>query len=606
MPLRAILGTYYGAAKKYPVSGVLTFVLYGASLLAGGVLTKLVYRNIFDAIVGATADRSALWPQLAMSLLVLAVLVILSNACSRGADFFITYAQSHTIRDLENFATQALLKHSYAFFTGNFTGGLVTRVRRFSRSFETLHDQLVYVFWFAGTQLIGILVVLAFTMPPLAVFFALWCIAYILVSYVFERYHLPYDLKLAASDSATTGQLSDIITNILNIKMFAARKREMERFHGYTDELCRSRQISWNIYNGFHAFQGLAMAILEVVGMFMAVRLWMAGTISAGTVVLAQFYFLLVIGQTWSIGRGLRDTFRALADAEEMVAILRKPLEVSDPPSPEPSRIRHGRILLDHLSFHYEKGIDVFTDFTLSIPAGQKVGVVGHSGSGKSTLFKLLLHFLNVSQGSITIDGQDIRAITQDDLRRAISYVPQEPILFHRSLLENIAYAKPDATKDEVIAAAKRAHAHDFIERLPQGYDTFVGERGIKLSGGERQRVAIARVILKNAPILLLDEATSSLDSLSEKYIQEQLLALMEERTTLAIAHRISTLTHMDRIIVLGGGSILEDGSHASLLAKGGLYAELWRHQSHGFLMAEESSKPPDDASNEDQMALEL
>lgn len=588
--LHDIVSTFMHAARKYPLSGTLVFVLYGISLLTGGVLTKLIYRNMFD-LIASSVQRSMIWPQLSMLLLILSSILVISFLCSRAADFLITYSQSNTIRDLENYAAKKLLQHSYIFFTGSFAGSLVAKVRRFSRSFESLYDQTIFIFWFIGIQLLGILIVLAFILPLLAAFFLAWCVLYLLISYAFERYHLRYDLKRAENESAVTGQLSDIITNFLNIKIFSSGHEETKRFESFTDRLARSRSLSWNVSNVFHAFQGFAMTVLEAGGMWITLNLWSNGTISAGTVVLVQSYLLMVIAQTWNIGRGLRETFRALADAEEMVAVIRMPLEVQDPPSPEASRIVKGEILFDKVNFGYEDNRDVFSDFSLEIPAGQRVGIVGHSGSGKSTLFKMLLRFVDVRKGAITIDGQDVRSITQDDLHRSTSYVPQEPVLFHRSLFENIAYAKPSATREEIIAAAQKAHAHEFIIRLPQGYDTLVGERGIKLSGGERQRVAIARIILKYAPILLLDEATSSLDSLSERYIQEQLLALMESRTTLAIAHRISTITHMDRIIVLEDGRIVEDGTHEALLLKGGRYAELWQHQSHGFLVPENGIK---------------
>lgn len=235
--------------------------------------------------------------------------------------------------------------------------------------------------------------------------------------------------------------------------------------------------------------------------------------------------------------------------------------------------------------FSYEKKQeDVLKDFSLTITPGEKVGLVGHSGAGKTTITKILLRFADISEGEVLIDGQSIQKIKQDDLRRKISYVPQEPMLFHRSLSENIAYGKPDASMEEIVAVAKKAHAHEFIEKLSKGYDTLVGERGVKLSGGERQRVAIARAMLKDAPILILDEATSSLDSVSERHIQEALAELMKGRTTIVIAHRLSTIQKMDRIIVMEEGGIVEEGKHEDLLARGGMYAEFWREQAGGFL----------------------
>ncbi len=243
-----------------------------------------------------------------------------------------------------------------------------------------------------------------------------------------------------------------------------------------------------------------------------------------------------------------------------------------------------GAIEIDNITFAYADSSEVFSDFSLSIPAGQKVGLVGHSGSGKTTITKLLLRFLDVDNGSIHIDGQDIRYVSQNDLRSKIAYVPQDPLLFHRSIAENIAYGRPDATHEEIVAVAKRAHAHEFIERLSHGYNTLVGERGVRLSGGERQRIAIARAMIKDAPILLLDEATSALDSVSERHIQHAFTDLMKGRTTIVIAHRLSTIQSMDRIVVFERGEIVEDGTHETLIKKDGVYANLWKQQSSGFI----------------------
>ena len=345
------------------------------------------------------------------------------------------------------------------------------------------------------------------------------------------------------------------------------------------------RRATWNWDNWQRFFQGFAVAFVDVAIMAIAVVLWIQGEITVGTIVLAQIYLLRLFDITWNLGRQISRTVQALNDAKEMIAIFKEPLSVADARNPESPRVNKGEIEFDHVTFKYKEGKSVFEELCMHIPAGQKVGLVGHSGAGKSTITKLILRFTDIDTGTIRIDGQDISKIRQDDLRREISYVPQEPILFHRSLKENIAYGNPHASEEEVITAAKRAHAHEFIESLPDGYDTMVGERGIKLSGGERQRVAIARALLKDAPILILDEATSSLDSISERHIQDALKELMKGRTTLVIAHRLSTIQTMDRIIVFENGVVIEEGTHQELIEdKRGVYNELWQEQSSGFL----------------------
>jgi ATP-binding cassette subfamily B protein len=276
--------------------------------------------------------------------------------------------------------------------------------------------------------------------------------------------------------------------------------------------------------------------------------------------------------------------FKSFAEANEMSEIFEEKPDILDTTNPESCTISKGELEFKNVNFEYVKDYAVFSNFNLKIKSGEKVGLVGHSGSGKSTIVKMLLRFVDVASGEILIDGQNIMNIRQSDLRRNISYVPQEPILFHRTIRENIAYAKSNATEEEILESAKRAHAHEFILNLPNGYDTLVGERGIKLSGGERQRIAIARTMLKDAPVLMLDEATSSLDSISESYIQDAFNELMKGKTTIVIAHRLSTIQKMDRIIVLDKGKIVEEGTHKELLEIGGVYADLWNHQTGGFL----------------------
>lgn len=328
---------------------------------------------------------------------------------------------------------------------------------------------------------------------------------------------------------------------------------------------------------------GIQLALL-----FGAFYFWRQGQLTIGDFVLIQTYAIGIVENLYSVSRELRRVYDAVADAGEMVAILNQPHDIADAPHAKKLEVSRGALELTQVQFSYGSSREaVLKDFSLSVRGGEKIGVVGRSGAGKSTLVKLLLRHYDITGGTIAIDGQEIRSVTQDSLREHISFVPQESLLFHRSLGENIAYGKPSASEEEIRESARKAFAYEFIERLPKKYNTFVGERGVKLSGGERQRVAIARAILKDAPILILDEATASLDSESEVAIQKALHELMEGKTVIAIAHRLSTLREMDRIIVLDGGHIVEDGTHESLIAQGGIYADLWNHQAGGFIPAD-------------------
>lgn len=590
-----ILGTYLPFVRRYPRTGIFTFVFYAGGAILGDIVMAQYYRSLIDLVAGN--DPTNTW-QAALSLLIqMAIIMLGYNICWRCADFCMTAFQSRVLRDLINAGFQALTDRSYAFFAGQYTGGIVAKARRYVTAFETIHDKLVFQFWQTSITLTGVFLVFLWQLPIMAAFFGMWVLAYLGISVLFARYRMRHDDALATADSAVTARLSDVVTNMLNVKIFASRQREMKNFESITQQEWLFRTRAWNLTNIFFALQSFSMGILEIGGLWICLQLWREGIISGGTIVLVQFYFSMVMMRTWEIGRAISDTFKAFVNAREFTEILLQEPEVKDSKKPKVCRILQGSIDIRSIDFAYNDPQKIFRQFSLTIPAGQRVGIVGTSGAGKSTLMKLLLRFLDIQAGEILIDGQDIRSITQDDLRRQISFVPQDPSLYHRSLFENIAEGRAGAKLEAVIAAAKKAHAHDFIARLPKQYDTLVGERGIKLSGGERQRVVLARVILKDAPILLLDEATSALDSISERYVQEELATLMEGRTTVAIAHRISTIKQMDRIVVLEHGKIAEDGSHAELLAKNGTYARLWEHQSEGFLVedtpASASQKTP-------------
>jgi ATP-binding cassette, subfamily B, bacterial len=412
-----------------------------------------------------------------------------------------------------------------------------------------------------------------------------WLLVFFTVNFFFSNWKYKYDVSETEAVSKTTGFLSDTITNFSSIKLFNGNKRENKSFNELTDSVRRKSQFNWSVEELFNGTSSLLMIVLEFGLLFFAVRLWHRGQFTPGDFVLVQVYVLLIIDQSWQFGRMVRGFYRSFSDAEEMTTLLGTAPEIVDRPGAKQLKVKDGAIEFKQVVFCYHETRKVLDDFNLVIKPGEKIALIGPSGAGKTTVIKLLLRNFDLTAGHIFIDGQDIAGVTQESLWQAVSLVPQDPVLFHRSLKENIRYGRPNATDAEVIKAAKLAHCHEFINDLPEGYDTFVGERGIKLSGGERQRVAIARAILRNAPILVLDEATSSLDSESESLIQDALEKLMRDKTVIVIAHRLSTIRKMDRIVFVDEGQIKEEGTHAELEKKtDGLYRNLWERQAGGFM----------------------
>lgn len=570
--------------RKHRGLFALVFSMYAIGVVFAGLITPLWYRRIID-VLAASHDPLQTWPTLVKLLAYIGITMVVYNTAYRLGDFAISRFESKTMKDLMDFAFTGLTRHSYRFFTNSFAGSLVTKVKRFVRSFEDAFDAISFVFWMTAVRIAGVIVILLATAPFLGVLFLGWSILYIVFAWYLTKKKIPLDLAESTADSKVTGRLADVITNVLNLKIFSSRSREITGFRGITEEERQARHRAWTFGNKINTIQAIFFAILEFSSMGIALYLWRGGIISTGTVVLILIYLIAMFESLWDIGKAMGRISQKFADAAELVEIFETPIDITDPAKPETLRMETGTIEMRDVSFRYgKKANSVFANFSLTIPSGQRLGLVGHSGAGKSTITKLLLRFADVQEGLITIDGQDIRSVTQDDLRSKIAYVPQDPILFHRSLYENISYGNPGASHDEILDASRKAHAHEFIEKLPQGYETLVGERGVKLSGGERQRVAIARAMLKKTPILILDEATSSLDSVSEKYIQDALRELMKNRTTIVIAHRLSTVQNLDRIVVIKNGVIVEDGKHTDLLARTGVYQNFWEHQTAGFI----------------------
>ncbi len=574
---------FYRHSMKH--RGSMFFVLFG---VIGGVTVSTgipyFYKVFFD-ILSKEGSSTALGHDLVRTILIILGLNGVGWMFWRFATFAVNRFQPKVMRDLSNTCFEYLHGHSVNFFLNRFVGSIVRRVGRMVRTFEGVTDRLMFNLLPLAIRILIIVGVLAIWRPILGIIMAVWIVIYLTASYYFALYKLQFDVKAAAIDSKATGYLADTITNNTNVKLFTAQSAELTGYERLTEKQRKIHTFSWDLAAYMEAFQGGFMAILEFTVFYFAIQLWQAGTFTVGDFVLIQVYLIQLMSNLWEVSRIIQRLYQDLAEAEEMIDILNLPHEVVDKPGAKELAVRQGSIVFDRVSFAYNQTREVIRRLTLEIAPGEKIGIVGPSGAGKTTVIGLLFRFFDVTSGHITIDGQDIADVTQNSLRRQTAFVPQDPMLFHRTIMENIRYGRSDASDEEVIEAAHAAHCDEFISMFPDKYKTYVGERGVKLSGGERQRIAIARAILKNAPILVLDEATSSLDSHVEALIQDALTKLMRGKTTIVIAHRLSTVNKMDRIIVLDHGRIIETGSHRKLLTKrDGLYKQLWTLQAGGFI----------------------
>lgn len=582
-----VLRAYLLASIRYPGAIFLTLLgTFGVQVAAvTGPLYLKDFINILSLGVMSTEVTSTLFGILALY----AGIHVVSWISRLLQVFAVNNLESRTMADLTNTAFAYLIRHSYDFFTSNFAGTLTRRVGRYSRSYEVVADSIIFSFLPTALFATGSIFVLSLRSVWLGIAILSWVILSIVVQVWLARKYQSLRLTRATADSRMTGALSDAIGNHPTITLFGAERHEMRHLASIVDAWRMAMSHSWYADAWVRRAQHALAIFIEIGLLGGAILLWQRGLLTIGDFVLIQVYILVLFEQVWNIGDTLKRLYDAFADASEMLDIMETPYAIQDASETRPLEITNGKIEFNDVSFSFIDGRTVFEHFALSINGGEKIALVGPSGAGKSTITKLLLRLYDPNAGTITIDGQDVRDVTQESLRRAISFVPQESILFHRTLRDNIAYGKQDATEEEIIEAAKSAHCHEFISTLPQGYDTYVGERGIKLSGGERQRVAIARAILKNAPILVLDEATSSLDSESEMLIQDALAKLMQGKTVIAIAHRLSTIMKMDRIVVMEDGKAVLSGTHSELLAQeSNLYKKLWEIQAGGFITNDE------------------
>lgn len=529
--------------------------------------------------------------QTANNLWTLIVLYGVSELCStvigwRLVLYLVWTFETALQRDLHSRCFSKLTNQTMFFHANKFGGSLVSQTNKLNGAVERFWDTIFWSILPLVISLAGSIIILSTLIWQYALFLFIFSIIFSIAVYFGSRPMAKLSEKEAKASNKVSGQLADMVSNILAVKSSGAESLEQKRF---SKTVSSWRSASLGTMRGFlkvSTVYSTINTIIKIGAIAFAVYAAQHNLVSIASVYLIITYTGSVAHELWNMNGIMRSYNRIIGDAHEMVEILKTPTTLVDR-SDKKLKIKRGGIIMDNVTFTHDEGQGdtLFHNFSLNIQPGEKIGLVGSSGSGKTTLTKLLLRFADIDSGKITIDSQDIAEVTQVSLREQIAYVPQEPLLFHRSVRENIAYSRPDATDAEIEKAAKKAGAYDFIVKLQDGFNTLVGERGVKLSGGQRQRIAIARAILKDAPILVLDEATSALDSESEALIQKSLETLMKNRTSIVIAHRLSTIAKLDRIIVLENGHIVEDGSHDQLLTKKrGVYAKLWARQSGGFI----------------------
>jgi ATP-binding cassette subfamily B protein len=579
---RDVLGFTFRHWAKQPwrIAAIAALALLSA---LADIFTPMFAGRLVDAIASGSAGDAVAWHAALTAFCVLGALGLGATLLLQGVFFNLIRLTLKMMSDIAANAFHRVQRFSTDWHANSFAGSTVRKITRGMWALDLLNDTLLVALLPSLTMLVGATVLLGWHWPMMGAVVGIGSVLYIGVTVAMSLGVVAPAARLAnAWDTRMGGALADAVSCNGVVKAFGAEEREevlLERVIGKWRHRTRRTWTRGTINGGL---QGGMLVAIQASILSVALLLWVRGEASVGDITFALTMFFMLQGYLRDVGMHIRNLQRSVNDMEELVSLENQPLGIEDRPGAGPIAIGKGEIRFEHVTFHYgTKATPLYDNFSVRIAPGERVGLVGHSGSGKTTFIKLIQRLYDISEGRITIDGQDIARVRQASLRSQIAIVQQEPVLFHRSLAENIAYARPGASRAEIERAARLASAHDFIATLPQGYDTLVGERGVKLSGGERQRVAIARAFLADAPILILDEATSSLDSESEVLIQHAMERLMVGRTTLVVAHRLSTVRSLDRLLVLDKGKVIEEGSHESLIRlENGLYRRLFERQA--------------------------
>jgi ATP-binding cassette subfamily B protein len=562
------------------------FWAYATLIPLNRLLYMVILPLLFSLVLQSLVSHQHNWQQPLMLLGIALIVSILSLITADKGFRLLFNHEEHMSSTLNERAMSALLAHSDQFFADRHSGSLAGDVTKFSGSIVNFLDTIFLSASSIVVNFVFSLIIIAFLSPILLLPLGLLTGLLIWRSVIGSATRGPIRHQRKLLVTKLNGTIADIIGNQQIVRFFATQSQEVKRVGNDRRAIQDIAIHEIDILQKESINRQMILFSFQILTLVICVWLYTTGLVSIGALIFAITYLSRLTSSLFDLSPLIRSTEQVFLDAANITDILDMQPDVIDTQKAHDLQVTTGTVSFNNVNFAYNDSSDasVVHDLSLVIPGGQRVGLVGHSGGGKTTLSKLVLRFADVTSGEITIDNQNISSVTQHSLHSQIAYVPQEPYLFHRSLRDNIAYGRPHASDNEIKIAAKRANAEEFITDLPQGLDTTVGERGVKLSGGQRQRIAIARAILKDAPILILDEATSALDSESEKLIQDALTKLMKNRTSIVIAHRLSTIAKLDRIIVLDKGRIIEDGTHAELLAVNGVYAKLWAHQSGGFI----------------------